>query len=188
MDENINDSKSYIWSSFYENIVSGIQLYKKSITISLIIFKKPRKMTNNFFNNSFTRSSGHHQHFVVFFQDFRFSSKKSQIQEKLAKKIIYCTINFRSENLTHFTNLNSLDIEKNMLPQQSQKFFSLYKFSSKHLPGVRKIIRTAPFLDAQELNSRSTLKANVCKFSYICLRKFLFQRRSKILSGGVWGD
>ena len=165
-------------------MVSGIQLYKKSITISLIIFKKPRKMTNNFFNNSFTRSGGHHQHFVVFFQDFRFSSKKSQIQEKLAKKITYCTINFRSENLIHFTNFNSLD----MLPQHTQKPFSLYKFSSKHLAGVRKKIFTAPFLDAQELNSRSTLKANVCKFSCICLRKFLFQRRSKLLSGGVWGD
>ena len=104
-------------------MVSGIQLYKKSITISLIIFKKPRKMTNNFFNNSFTRSGGHHQHFVVFFQDFRFSSKKSQIQEKLAKKIIYCTINFRLENLTHFTNLNSLDIEKKYAPATKPKVF-----------------------------------------------------------------
>ena len=55
--------------------------------------------------------------------------------------------------------------------------------------GVRKNICTAPFPDAQELLSWSTLKANVCIFLYISLRKILFQRRSKILSGdmGGWG-
>ena len=53
--------------------------------------------------------------------------------------------------------------------------------------GVRKNICTAPFPDAQELLSWSTLKANVCIFLYICLRKFLFQRLSKILSGGMGG-
>ena len=31
-------------------------------------------------------------------------------------------------------NLNSLDTENNMLPQRSQKPFSLYKFFSKHVP------------------------------------------------------
>ena len=53
--------------------------------------------------------------------------------------------------------------------------------------GVRKNICTAPFLDAQELHSWSTLKANVCIFLYISVRKFLFQILSKILSGGI-GD
>ena len=47
--------------------------------------------------------------------------------------------------------------------------------------GVRKNIWAAPFLDAKELHSCSTLKANVCIFLYISVRKFLFQRRSKIL-------
>lgn len=37
---------------FFENTVSGIQLYKKNINRNLIIFKNPRKMTNGFFNNS----------------------------------------------------------------------------------------------------------------------------------------
>ena len=36
---------------FFENTVSGIQLYKKNINRNLIIFKNPRKMTNGFFNN-----------------------------------------------------------------------------------------------------------------------------------------
>ena len=80
---------------------------------------------------SSTRSSGHHQSFFLI---FRFSSRKSQSQQKLAKKITHFTIQFRSKNLIHFTNLNSLDIENNMLPQHSQKYFWLYKFSSKHVP------------------------------------------------------
>ena len=51
-------------------------------------------------------------------------------------------------------NLNSLDIENNMLPQSSQKSYWLYKFSSKHiLFGVKKNSCTPPFLDAQELHS-----------------------------------
>ena len=53
--------------------------------------------------------------------------------------------------------------------------------------GVRKNICTAPFPDAQELLSRSTLIANVCIFMYISLRKFLFERSSKILSVGMGG-
>ena len=79
-------------------------------------------------------------------------------------------------------SLTSLDTEKYMLRKHSQKSFSLYKFSSKHLAGVRKNIGTAPFLDAQELHSWSTLNANVCIFLHISLRKFLFRRRSKLLS------
>ena len=52
--------------------------------------------------------------------------------------------------------------------------------------GLRKNICTAPHLDAQELHSWSILKANVCIFLYISLRKFLFQRGSKLFSGKVW--
>ena len=63
------------------------------------------------------RSNGHHQSY------FRFSSRKSQSQQKLAKKTTHFTIQFCSKNLTHFTNHNSLDIENNMLPQHSQKPF-----------------------------------------------------------------
>ena len=122
-----------------------------------------------------------------FILNFRFSSRKSQSQQKLAKKITHFTIQFRSKNLTHFTNLNSLDIENNMLSQHSQKPFWLYKFSANmFLFGVRKNICTPPFLDAQELHSWSTLKANVCIFLYISLRNLLFQRRSKVFSGKSW--
>ena len=76
-----------------------------------------------------TRSSGHHQNFCY----SRFFNRKSQSQQRLVKKIIHFTIQFRSKNLTHFTNLNSLHIENNMLPRYYQKSFSFYKFSSKHI-------------------------------------------------------
>ena len=111
---------------------------------------------------SSTRSSGHRQRcFLV----FRFSSRKSQSQRKLAKKITNFTIQFCSKNLTHFTNLNSLDNENNMLAQHSQKPLSLYKNSSKmFLFGARKNICTVSLLNAQKLHSSSTLKANVCVF------------------------
>ena len=71
-----------------------------------------------------------------FFLISRFSSRKSQSPQKLAKKITHFTIQFRSKNLTQFTSL-SLDIENNTLPQHSQKHFWLYKFSSKHVPVTR---------------------------------------------------
>ena len=83
--------------------------------IFVIIFLKIVFWTN-YFLFSFTRSSGHHQFFS------RFSSRKSQSQQNLAKKIIHFTIQLRSKNISHFTNLNSLDIENNMLPKT---FFTL---------------------------------------------------------------
>ena len=48
---------------------------------------------------------------------FRFSSRKSQSQQNLAKKITHFTIQFQSKNLSFFTNLDSLDIKNNMLSQ-----------------------------------------------------------------------
>ena len=120
-----------------------------------------------------------------FFFNFRFSTKNSQSQQKLAKKMTHLTIHFRSKNLAHFTNLKSLDIEINMLPQHSQKPFWLYIF----LFDLRKNICSTSFLDVQEPHSWSPLKANVCMFLYTSVTKLLFQRRSKILSAvgvGLW--
>ena len=52
---------------------------------------------------------GHHQ--IVF--GFRFSSRKSQ-------RSLILQYSFTQKHLTHFTNLNSLDIESIMLPKHSQ--------------------------------------------------------------------
>ena len=95
--------------------------------------------------------------------------------------ITHFTIQFRSKNLTHFTNLNSFENGNNMLSQFTNFPANMFLFD------VRKIICIAPFPDAQELLSWSTLKANICIFLHISLRKFLFQRLSKILSGGMGG-
>ena len=89
--------KSHIWNSFLENVISGIQ--------------KVSYLSRRF--------SGYHQSFF----NFRFSSRKSQSQQKLAKKITHFTIKFCSKNFTHFANLNSFDIENDMLPQNSEKPF-----------------------------------------------------------------
>ena len=72
--------------------------------------------------------SGNHPLFLI--SDFLPESLKAN--KKVAKKITnFTTVSLKK--LTHFTNLNSLDVESDMLPQHSQKPFSLYKFSSKHV-------------------------------------------------------
>ena len=60
--------------------------------------------------------------FRDYFINFRFSGKKSQSQKEKAKKITNFTIEFHSKNPSHFvTNLNSLNIIKNILSQHSQR-------------------------------------------------------------------
>ena len=56
---NKNDSKSHIWNSFFENIILGIQIFYICPHVPLDIIR------------------------VVFI--FRFSNRKSQSQQKLAK-------------------------------------------------------------------------------------------------------
>ena len=88
LDQNINDSKSHIWNSFFENIISSIQICD-------ILPQFPVNIIRDIFN-------------------FRLSNRKFQSWQKLAKKITHFTIQFCSKNFTHFTNLNSLDIRNNM--------------------------------------------------------------------------
>ena len=63
---------------------------------------------------------------------FRFFGRKSQSQQKLVKKIIHFTMQFRSKSLTQFTNLNSLNIIKNRLRQHNQKRYSLNSTNFQH--------------------------------------------------------
>ena len=50
-----------------------------------------------------------------------FTNRKSQSQQKLAKKITRFTIPLPSKNLIYFKNVNSLNMVKNILPQHSWK-------------------------------------------------------------------
>ena len=82
-----------------------------------------------------------------FFLNFRFSSRKSQSQQKLAKKITHFTIQFHSTILrtsTHFT----LKIMSSRNTAKSLSDFANFP-ADMFLFGVRKNICTAPFLDAQ---------------------------------------
>ena len=103
-----------------------------------------------------------------FFFNFRFFSRKSQSQEKLPKKITHFTIQFHSKNLTHFMNLNSLDIDMICSCNTAKKPIWIYKqFSSKHVSvwwKKKHLHSTVSW--RQKLHSWSTLKANVPLFLY----------------------
>ena len=73
-----------------------------------------------------------------------------------------------------------------MLPKHRQKTFSVWKFSSKHVWCQKKHLRCPIFRRPRTTFLKHYLKANVFIFLYISLRNFLFQWRSKILSGGTW--
>ena len=92
---------------------------------------------------------------------------------------------FRSKNLTHFTNLDLLTLKIICSCSVAKNLSDFKNFpADMFLLGIRENICTAPFLDAQELHFWSTLKANVCIYLYISVRNFVFQRRSNILSDG----
>ena len=88
---------------------------------------------------------------------------------------------FRSRTLTYVIDHNAPNIGKIILPQHSQKSYYFTNFpKNMFLVGAIKKICTAPFLDALELNSRSTW--DVCTSLYIYIWKFLFQKRRKLLT------
>ena len=121
----------------------------------------------------------------VFFY-FRFSNRKSQSQQKLAKKITHCTIQLHAKNLTYFFWTPTHLILKAICSHNAAKTFDFTTFpANMFLFGVIKDICTTVFLDAQEPHSWSNLKPNVCIFPYISVKTCLFQRRSKILLLGL---
>ena len=103
---------------------------------------------------------------------------------------------YNSVSLKHpflFVSLSKLSIV-NYIPASQAKIYWLYKFSRKHIFGWCREEHTTPFLDTQELDYRSTGKANICIFLHIPVRKYLFQSWRKVLSGvcekeekGDWG-
>ena len=154
------DSKSHIWNSFFENINSGIQIFYIRPLVPVGIIR-------DIFN-------------------FRFSKRKSQSQQKLAKKFTHFTIQFLSKNLTHLIS-TSLTLTTNCSRNTAKTLLDFTNFpANMFLFGIRNNICTGSLPDAQKPHSWNTLKLNVCIFLYISVLKFLFQRRSKILSGEGW--
>ena len=108
--------------------------------------------------------------------NFRLFSRKSQSQQKLTKTmtLLQTSLILRSSKGKKYT------------PSTQLKTHSLYKFSSKHVSGwcQKKHLHCTSSIHPRT-HSRSNWKANVSIFLYISVRKFLFQRRRKLLSGGV---
>ena len=109
-----------------------------------------------------TRFSGHHQ---LFFLIFRFSSRKSQSQQKQAKKSTPFAIQFRPKTSLILRTSTHLTL-KIICSRNTVKNLSVFRnfWANMFLFGIWKNICFESFLDAQELHSWSTLKANVCNF------------------------
>ena len=106
------------------------------------------------------------------------------------KKITHFTIQFRSIKTSLILRISTHLKLKIICSQNTAKKFSQFtNFPAKmFLFGARKNICTTLLPYAQELLSWSTLKANVCIFLQISLRKCLLQRLSNILSCGMRGE
>ena len=114
----------------------------------------------------------------VFF-NFRFFNRNSQSQKKLAKKITYFTISFRSKNFTYFKKFNSFDLEKNMAKQtqHSQIPFSIYKFYGKVWLVSEKNIWIAPIF-RRPRTAFSKHYESKCLCVSVYLRKNIFVRKT----------
>ena len=159
LNENIYDSKfSYLEFVFWKNYIGHTKFLYLSIC-----------------------SCEYHQSFYF---NFRFSSRKFQSWQKLAKKITHFTIQFCSKYLTHFANLNSLDIENNMLPQTQPKTFLTVQIFSKH---VSVQCQKKYLYCTISWHPRTTffkhIESKCLHISIYLLNKILvqFQRRSKVL-------
>ena len=105
--------------------------------------------------------------FRVFLLILNFLAEDFKAKKNRAKKISYFKMQFPSQNLAHFTNLNSLNIVKNIIPQH----FKLFQ-ANMFVVGLRRNIWTAPFLENLQLHPWNTGKATVCIFLYIFVRSF----------------
>ena len=71
--------------------------------------------------------------------NLRFSSRNSQSLQKLVRKLTYFTTPFRFKSLTYVTNLKSLNVVENILPQHSRKVTHFTNFPTNMLlVGIRK--------------------------------------------------
>ena len=129
-------------------------------------------MTNDFFNNPYFRPHISVDIIRVFF-NFRFSLRKSQSQQKPAKKINYFTIQLYNYFFAQKTSLilrtSTHSTLKKICFRNTAKNLSHFTNVPANiwLVSKKKNICTVPFLDSQEMHSRSTLRANVCIFLYI---------------------
>ena len=117
--------------------------------------------------------------------DIRISSRKYKSQQKLAKNITHFTTQFRLKKPHSF--LTHLTLKIIWSRNTAKKLSDFTNFPANMVPcGAKKNIYTTPFLDAQELHSWSTFKANVCIFLYISLKKIYFRGVVRFYLVGRW--
>ena len=110
-------------------------------------------------------SSGHHQSFFLISYFLAESLKANKNQQKRPHILQYSFSKKTSLILQTSTHL-TLKIICSLNKTKNLSDFTNFP-ANIFLIGVRKNICTAPFLDAEELHSCSTLKANVCISLYI---------------------
>ena len=126
-----------------------------------ILFLKIDYFGNATYLYPFTRASGHHQSFSI----------SDLLAESLnVRKKSHFIIQFCSKNLPHFTNLNLLDTENNMLPQHSQQPFWLYKVSMKYVSVWCQQNRNSFSLNHFLKPKNYIVEANFGMFLYISVR------------------
>ena len=120
-----------------------------------------------------------------FLFDFSISSRKYKSQQKLAKMIMHFTIQFRLKK--PHSSLTHLTLKIIWFRNTVKKLTDSTNFPANMVPcGVKKNIYTTPFLDAHELHSWSSFKANVCIFLYISLKKNYFRGVVRFCLVGRW--
>ena len=158
MNQNINYSKSHIWNSFLENIISGIEPYYTRPQFQW----KPSKF------------------FLIFTFPRNLQAKKTSEKDHS----FYNTVSLKKPHLLHETQL-TWHWNWYAPATQPKTFLTLQIFQHTYfclLP--EKTFALHHFLTPKSPHSSSTLIANVVIFLYISVRKFLFQKRSKVLSDG----
>ena len=102
-----------------------------------------------------------------------------KVNKNLAKKIAHLRIQLHSKNLSHFANLDSLNIVKNILPQHSQKPYSLSKFYSDNVSGwCQKKHCTI------SRRTRTAFQKNL-ESNYVCIFMYIWRRRKLLPGGGL---
>ena len=115
--------------------------------------KHPKTVPKTKFDQKITYSIPHIWSFSF---NFRFSSRKSQTQQKLVIKITHFAIQFCLRNLSHFTHST---LQKVYCHNTAKNLTHFTNFRSKmFLVSLRKHSYTAPFQDVEELRSQSNWK------------------------------
>ena len=111
---------------------------------------------------------------------FRFFSTRSQSPLFCnTDHWLYNTVSLKKP----FTNLNSFNIVKNILPRQGQKPYSCYKIFNESVSGWSKKKHLYCTISRRP---RTTFSKHLESKCILSLRKFLFQRRKSFYLVGAW--